>query len=31
VAAHGFLSGARLPSVIMVVLSLIALALASGG
>jgi hypothetical protein len=31
VAAHGFLSGARLPSVIMVVFSLIALALASGG
>ena len=31
VAAHGFLSGARLPSVVMVVVSLIALAFASGG
>jgi hypothetical protein len=31
VAIHGFLSGARTPSAIMVVLSLIALALASGG
>jgi hypothetical protein len=31
VAAHGFLSGARLPSLVMVVVSLIALALASGG
>jgi hypothetical protein len=31
VAAHGFLSGARLPSVIMVGISLIALALTSGG
>ena len=31
VAFHGFLSGARLPSVIMVVVSLIPLALASGG
>jgi Bacterial aa3 type cytochrome c oxidase subunit IV len=31
VAIHGFLSGARMPSAIMVVLSLIALALASGG
>src|SRR6516225_6619823 len=30
VAAHGFLSGARLPSLVMVVVSLIALALASG-
>lgn len=31
VAAHGFLSGARLPSVIMVGISLLALALTSGG
>ncbi len=31
VAAHGFLSGARLPSVVMVGVSLLALALASGG
>ena len=31
VAFHGFLSGARMPSIVMVVLSLIALALASGG
>ncbi|SRR5712691_1053453 len=31
VAIHGFLSGARTPSAVMVVLSLIALALASGG
>jgi len=31
VAVHGFLTGARLPSVVMVVISLIALALASGG
>jgi hypothetical protein len=30
-AIHGLLSGARLPSGIMVVLSLIALALTSGG
>ena len=31
VAVHGLMSGARTPSVIMVVLSLIALGLASGG
>ena len=31
VAFHGFLSGARMPSLVMVVISLIALALASGG
>ena len=31
VAIHGFVSGARLPSAIMVVISLIALALTSGG
>lgn len=31
VSLHGFLSGARLPSAIMVVVSLIALALTSGG
>jgi Bacterial aa3 type cytochrome c oxidase subunit IV len=31
VAFHGFVSGARMPSIVMVVLSLIALALASGG
>jgi len=31
VAIHGFLTGARLPSVVMVIISLIALALASGG
>jgi hypothetical protein len=31
VAAHGLLSGARLPSAVMVVISLLALALASGG
>ena len=31
VAVHGFLTGARLPSVVMVIISLIALALASGG
>ena len=31
VAFHGFLSGTRMPSIVMVVLSLIALALASGG
>ena len=31
VAFHGFLSGARMPSVVMVILSLIALALTSGG
>jgi Bacterial aa3 type cytochrome c oxidase subunit IV len=31
VAFHGFLSGARMPSVVMVIISLITLALASGG
>jgi hypothetical protein len=31
VAVHGLMSGARTPSVVMVVLSLIALGLASGG
>ena len=31
VAMHGFMSGARPPSVIMVVISLLALALTSGG
>jgi len=31
VAFHGFLSGARMPSLVMVIISLIALALASGG
>ena len=31
VAIHGFLSGSRLPSAIMVVVSLLALALTSGG
>ncbi len=31
VAAHGLMSGMRLPSAVMVVLSLIVLALASGG
>ena len=31
VAVHGFLTGARLPSVVMVIISLIALALTSGG
>jgi len=31
VSVHGFVSGARLPSVIMVVISLVALALCSGG
>ena len=31
VAVHGFVTGARLPSVVMVVVSLIALALTSGG
>jgi hypothetical protein len=31
VAGHGLLSGARLPSAVMVVISLLALALASGG
>ena len=31
VAFHGFLSGARTPSVVMVIISLITLALASGG
>jgi hypothetical protein len=31
VAIHGFASGARLPSAIMVVVSLLALALTSGG
>src|SRR5262249_8076346 len=31
VGLHGFLSGARMPSVIMVVISLLALALCSGG
>ncbi len=31
VAFHGFLSGARLPSVVMVLVSLLALAFASGG
>jgi Bacterial aa3 type cytochrome c oxidase subunit IV len=31
VGFHGFLSGARLPSVIMVLVSLVALALCSGG
>jgi hypothetical protein len=31
VAFHGFLSGARLPSIVMVIVSLIALALTSGG
>jgi hypothetical protein len=31
VAIHGFVSGARLPSAIMVVVSLLALALTSGG
>jgi len=31
VALHGFLSGARMPSVVMVIISLITLALTSGG
>jgi hypothetical protein len=31
VAFHGFLSGARTPSIVMVIVSLIALALTSGG
>ena len=31
VAFHGFLSGARMPSIVMVIISLITLALASGG
>jgi Bacterial aa3 type cytochrome c oxidase subunit IV len=31
VAVHGFMSGARMPSWVMVVISLIALALTSGG
>jgi hypothetical protein len=31
VAAHGLLTGARLPSAVMVIISLIALALTSGG
>jgi hypothetical protein len=31
IAAHGLLSGARMPSVVMVGISLIALGLASGG
>jgi Bacterial aa3 type cytochrome c oxidase subunit IV len=31
VAIHGFLTGKRLPSMVMVVLSLLALALSSGG
>ena len=31
VAFHGFLSGARMPSVVMVIISMITLALASGG
>jgi hypothetical protein len=31
VAVHGFMTGARAPSVVMVVLSLLALALGSGG
>jgi hypothetical protein len=31
VAIHGFVSGARLPSAIMVMVSLLALALTSGG
>jgi hypothetical protein len=31
VSVHGFVSGARLPSAIMVVISLLALALCSGG
>ncbi len=31
VAVHGFMTGARAPSAIMVVLSLLALALSSGG
>jgi hypothetical protein len=31
VAFHGFLSGARTPSLVMVIISLITLALASGG
>ena len=31
VAAHGLLSGARMPSAVMVVISLLALALTSGG
>ncbi len=31
VAFHGFLSGARLPSVVMVLISLLALALTAGG
>jgi hypothetical protein len=31
VAIHGFATGARLPTVVMVIVSLIALALASGG
>jgi Bacterial aa3 type cytochrome c oxidase subunit IV len=30
-AFHGFLSGARMPSVVMVIVALITLALASGG
>jgi hypothetical protein len=31
VAVHGFLTGARLPSIVMVIIALITLALASGG
>ena len=31
VAFHGFLSGARMPSVVMVLVSIVALALSSGG
>ena len=31
VAFHGFLSGARMPSVVMVLVSIVALALCSGG
>ena len=31
VAAHGFLTGARMPSVVMVIVSLLALALSAGG
>ena len=31
VAIHGFATGARLPTVVMVIVSLVALALASGG
>ncbi len=31
VSLHGFMSGARLPSIVMVLISLLTLALASGG